>query len=72
MTRPSLTPHQRETLHTLKRWSNRTQDHWVHGSMIGSSGALEHLVRKGYAEVDIYYGPRNGEHRRYRPKPAGE
>jgi len=67
MTRPSLTKHQRAIWNQLKRWSNHTQDHWVHGSMIGSSGALEHLVRKGYAERDVYYGPRGGEHRRYRP-----
>lgn len=68
MTRPSLTKHQREVRNVLVRWANRTQDHWVHLSMIGSQGALDRLVAKGYAEVDVYYGPRGGEHRRYRPK----
>lgn len=68
MTRRSLTPHQRDVWHQLKKWSRITGGSgWVHGSVIGSVGALDHLVDKGYAEVDEYSGPRGGQHRRYRP-----
>jgi hypothetical protein len=66
MTRRSLTSHQREVWHRLRRWTNRTPSGWVHSSILGSVGALDHLVDKGYAERDSYSGPRGGEHHRYR------
>jgi hypothetical protein len=60
-----LTPHQREVLNRLirraQRWPVDVRD-------FGSRGALDKLVDKGWATVEISYGPRGGEIRRYRPR----
>lgn len=62
-----LTTHQAEVLARLKRLSGRYGNGWVAVRYIGSRGALEKLVEKGWAQVDVRRGPRGGEHRYYRP-----
>lgn len=66
MTRPRLSPHQREVLGRLTRISGSSR-RWVIARNIGSRTACEHLVDKGYAERQVESGPRGGELLSYRP-----
>lgn len=77
MSKPRMTPHQTEV---FTRISHRFTSPWcrVHGvpeAYIGSPGAVEHLIRKGYIKVSrVEYGPRGGV-KRYLivlPKDAGQ
>lgn len=43
---------------------------WVPLKLIGSRGAMCHLVDKGYAERKTETGPRGGRHESYRPRLA--
>ena len=76
MTAVRLTPHQKWALERLERLSRPiVRDglgapitwRWVHVKDTGCPAAMEHLVRKGYADLDVARGPRGGEHRYYRP-----
>ena len=40
---------------------------WVYADTVGSKNACDRLVEKGWIEMDVEYGPRGGEHRKYRP-----
>lgn len=71
VSRPRLTPHQRDTLADLIRHSG-TQRRPVPEGNVGSVGALEHLEDKGYARIDhIEYGPRGGRLRYWIPTAEG-
>jgi len=65
-----LTPHQREVWKRLCKYASndnaRGGDGWVSAKDIGSRGALDHLVAKGYAERKEDIGPRGGSHYFYR------
>lgn len=71
--RPRLTPHQKEVLMDLTLSSRRNErfanQGWVDGKDIGARAALDHLVRKGYADKQMRYGPRGGQRPHYRPIP---
>lgn len=78
MTPPRLTTHQKWTLMRLRRLSSvgglfapAYAHEFVLGKDVGAPAALEHLVRKGYVEREVQYGPRGGEHRLYRPTHLG-
>ena len=62
-----LTPHQREVYDRIARFSRRGSDRWVDARNIGSLGACNKLVEKGWITVDITYGPRGGEQYWYLP-----
>lgn len=67
--RGKLTPHQREVHQRLFRRSARGAVgvySWVPVEEIGSRTALKHLVRKGWAEERVEYGPRGGERLSYK------
>lgn len=70
MSRPRLTPHQREV---YERIIHRYSFPWckangVPAAQIGSRGAIDHLIHKGYVEVQrTEYGPRGGERQFLRP-----
>jgi hypothetical protein len=64
--RVKLTPHQREVFDRLTRVSGRNR-RWVAFRYIGSRGALNKLVSKGYVESLVEYGPRGGERWSFRP-----
>jgi len=65
MSLPRLTRHQADVLARLTRLSdNGTR--WVALDTIGSRGALDHLVDKGYAERLESVGPRGGRLFHYR------
>lgn len=60
-TNPPLTPHQREV---FKRITRLTKHHPTYEGNIGSRGAVDRLIEKGYVEVvDVKYGPRGGVRR---------
>jgi hypothetical protein len=60
MSRP-LTQHQREVFGRIQRLTRRNP---TAESNIGSRGAVEKLIDKGYVEVvRVEYGPRGGERR---------
>lgn len=60
-TRPALTPHQREVFKRIERLTRR---HPTYESNVGSRGAVDKLIDKGYVIVaKIEYGPRGGERR---------
>lgn len=62
MTRPRLTPHQRDTLDRLTRRAVHWPEGWVLVTgAFGSAGAVAHLAEKGYVETRTEYGPRGGE-----------
>jgi hypothetical protein len=63
--RRRLTPHQRYVLAQLERMSRG--GNWISLDNIGSKGALEQLVDKGFAQRDELAGPRGGRHLYYRP-----
>jgi hypothetical protein len=70
--RGKLTKHQAEVFSRLRGrsrsgWSGDRQVRWVAAEAIGSRTALKHLVRKGWAEEKVEYGPRGGERLSYRP-----
>lgn len=52
--------HEDGTVEVLKR-------KWIDSRQIGSGGALDHIVAKGYAERREVRGPRGGYHYEYRP-----
>ena len=62
--RPKLTPHQREVYDRMMRIGNR--EGWVQFKWLGSRGACNKLVAKGYAEHRFTYGKGGGEHSWYR------
>lgn len=67
-----LTPHQRRVYDRLERFFLRrlgSRDPWVPLDKVGSRGALEHCVVKGWARRQVTLGPRGGEHLSYRPTP---
>jgi hypothetical protein len=65
-TRPRLTPHQREVYARIVRQS-RYNGHAL-AENVGSRGAVEHLVEKGYVrKVLAYTGPRGGEFHHLHP-----
>lgn len=66
--RRRLTPHQRDVLADLRLRSRLLGGDWVNARDIGSRSALEHLVAKGWADVEDRRGIRGGIHRFYRPK----
>lgn len=81
--RQRLTTHQSEVFARLERVSVPTvtlehedghtevlQRRWIDSRRIGSAGALDHLVAKGYAERREVRGPRGGYHYEYRPVTA--
>jgi hypothetical protein len=69
--RPRLTPHQRRTFDRLVHLTRWQSTGWVPAESVGSRGALDHLVRKGWAERTVQsVGPRGGE--RYAYRPVGE
>lgn len=72
-TLPKLTPHQRWALLHLERHAPARLDgeRWASVKDTGSPTAMEHLVRKGYAERRNETGPRGGELRYYRPTARG-
>ena len=74
--RGKLTKHQREVYGDIVRWSRRRlrrdQHAWVDAQYVGSKNACDRLVEKGWIEMDIDYGPRGGELRKYRPIIEGE
>lgn len=61
---PSLTPHQKSVLLSLGRSLTSSTD-TVREDCIGSRGALAHLVRKGYADMEVTYGALGGQIRWY-------
>jgi hypothetical protein len=67
-----LTKHQREVYEDILKLSRRLASdgfmfRWVDGGHVGSRGACDKLVEKGYIEVQIQRGPRGGEYPLYRP-----
>jgi hypothetical protein len=65
MSAPRPTPHQREVLARLTRYSQRMD--WVPEHHVGSHGALWHLIDKGLVEARPVIGPRGGTTYEYRP-----
>jgi hypothetical protein len=68
--RGKLTKHQREVYDFIVRVSRRRGPDryvWINESSIGSRGACNKLVEKGWVESKVEYGPRGGEYFSYRP-----
>jgi hypothetical protein len=61
-----ITAHQRAVYDRIVRLSRETR-RWVASDFIGSRGACEHLVAKGYLARREVVGPRGGITYEYRP-----
>lgn len=62
-----LTKHQAEVFSRIQRYWGRYKhlSQGVPAYYIGSRGACQHLVQKGYITEQIFYGPRGGEEPHY-------
>jgi hypothetical protein len=67
-----LTKHQRDVYNDIVRMSRRLRSDgvayvWVDGQHVGSRGACDKLIAKGWIESRVDRGPRGGEYYSYRP-----
>lgn len=67
MSKPRLTPHQREVFSAIERACRRLHTDAVEADVIGCWSAVVHLEEKGYVVREHYRGQRGGEHYRIRP-----
>ena len=66
--RGKLTKHQREIYNDIVRMSRRRDRWvWVDAAHVGSRGACNKLIAKGWIESQVETGPRGGEYYSYRP-----